>query len=47
MQTGYYLQYQCTECGAKYGRQPDYCHCCRSTNIIPIKPEYQSLIHGN
>ena len=46
MNTGYYLQYQCTKCGAKYGRQPDYCYCCRSTNsIVPIKPEYQSLIH--
>jgi len=40
----FYLNYQCLNCGVKYGREISHCHGCGSHSIAQIKPEYQSLM---
>lgn len=38
----FYLNWQCSKCGMKYGKQPEYC--CYGHKMVQIKPEYQSLM---
>jgi DNA-directed RNA polymerase subunit RPC12/RpoP len=40
----FYLNWQCSKCGAKYGTQPIYCHGCGFNQLVQINPEYQSLM---
>lgn len=40
----FYLNWQCSKCGAKYGTEPSYCHGCGCNNLNQIDPEYCSLM---
>lgn len=40
----FYLNWQCANCGAEYGTQPNYCHGCRCNNLVQIKPKEQILL---
>ncbi len=43
---GFYLNWKCMQCGAKYGTEPNYCHGCRSNNLVQIEPEFESLLRS-
>jgi hypothetical protein len=43
----FYLNWQCSKCGIKYGTQPSHCHGCGCNHLFQIKPEYQSLMGKN
>lgn len=43
---GFYLNWQCSNCGVKYGNEPEICYACGATKcFVRITPEYQSMVH--